>query len=276
MKKNLFICFLLWLATDLLAQSVIYTKEDSLFCMHTLDRLNENPKDGGEKIIQIAKSFLGRPYVAGTLEKEPEQLIVNFSELDCTTFVESVLALSQRNTSFEDYTQNLRLLRYRRGIVLYTERLHYIADWIYENQKRGILKDVTSEMPGSKPLTLSLSFMSTHPNAYSALKGHSERISTIRDVETAINKRNIYSYLPKENMKQAASSIKNGDIIVFVTSIKGLDVTHMGIAYWRKNGDLTFIHASSLAKKVIINQCSLQEYLKTQKSCKGLWILRTF
>ena len=220
--------------------------------------------------------FLGKPYVGGTLEKEPEELIVNFSELDCTTFVESVLALSQKNSSFEDYMQNLRLIRYRNGKVLYTERLHYISDWIYENQKRGILKDVTAEMPSSKALALSLSFMSTHPNAYPALKGYNDRISKIKEVETAINRRNIYSYLPKENMQQGASSIKNGDIIVFVTSIKGLDVTHMGIAYWRNPTDLTFIHASSLAKKVIINQNSLQEYLKAQKSCKGLWVLRTF
>ena len=40
-------------------------------------------------------NFLKTPYVAHTLEvNEEEKLVVNFDEVDCTTFVEYVLALA--------------------------------------------------------------------------------------------------------------------------------------------------------------------------------------
>lgn len=48
-----------------------------------------------ELMIHTALFFRGTPYVASTLEKEPEGLVVNLRELDCTTFAETVLALSR-------------------------------------------------------------------------------------------------------------------------------------------------------------------------------------
>ena len=45
--------------------------------------------------MDIAKLFLGTPYVGKTLEQEGEEaLVINFRELDCTTFLENVVALS--------------------------------------------------------------------------------------------------------------------------------------------------------------------------------------
>ena len=89
------------------------------------------------------------------------------------------------------------------------------------------------------------------------------------DKEKEINLRPHY-YVPKQEIEKCSSGIKNGDILCFVTSIKGLDVTHVGIAYW-KDGQLTFIHASSSAKKVIIQASSLRDYAEGIKSCKGVW-----
>ena len=47
----------------------------------------------GELMTRTALLFLDKPYVASTLEKEPEGLVVNLRELDCTTFMETTLAL---------------------------------------------------------------------------------------------------------------------------------------------------------------------------------------
>jgi len=48
----------------------------------------------GNTVVAIGKSFLGTPYVAKTLEiGETEALVINFQGLDCTTFIENVLAL---------------------------------------------------------------------------------------------------------------------------------------------------------------------------------------
>ncbi|MDE5657151.1 MAG: DUF1460 domain-containing protein, partial [Muribaculaceae bacterium] len=51
-------------------------------------------KTPGERTADIAMRFAGTPYVAHTLEGTPEMLTVNLDELDCTTFVETVMALS--------------------------------------------------------------------------------------------------------------------------------------------------------------------------------------
>ena len=58
-------------------------------------------------------------------------------------------------------------------------------------------------------------------------------------------------------------------ILAFVTSIKGLDVTHTGFAF-QKDGELTFIHASSAKNKVIIDSSTISEYCNNQKSCTGI------
>lgn len=62
-----------------------------------------------ELMIHTALFFRGTPYVASTLEKEPEGLVVNLQELDCTTFAETVLALSrtlrEENPTFENFVR---------------------------------------------------------------------------------------------------------------------------------------------------------------------------
>ncbi|WP_297904996.1 N-acetylmuramoyl-L-alanine amidase-like domain-containing protein [uncultured Parabacteroides sp.] len=229
-----------------------------------------------ELMIHTALFFRETPYVASTLEREPEGLVVNLRELDCTTFAETVLALSRtmqgENTSFESFCENLRYLRYREGTIRdYTDRLHYMTDWFYENERKGIVRDIGQEIGGIL-LPLELSFISTHPNSYKQLKSHPELIRKIANKEKEINRRSYY-YVPKGKIDKCSSGIKNGDILCFVTSIKGLDVTHVGIAYW-KEGRLTFIHASSSARKVIIQESSLRDYAEGIKSCKGILIAR--
>ena len=42
----------------------------------------------GDLMVETARFFLGTPYVAGTLEEEPETLVINLHGLDCMTLVE--------------------------------------------------------------------------------------------------------------------------------------------------------------------------------------------
>ena len=62
-------------------------------------------------------------------------------------------------------------------------------------------------------------------------------------------------------------------IIAFTTSINGLDVTHTGFAY-QKDGELTFIHASSAKNKVIIDSLTLSDYCNLQKSSTGIIVAK--
>jgi hypothetical protein len=58
-----------------------------------------------------------------------------------------------------------------------------------------------------------------------------------------------------------------------VTDIEGLDVSHAGIVC-REKGMVTFIHASSTAKKVIVNPQSISTYVGNIKRNTGLMIVR--
>src|SRR5690606_20906657 len=93
-------------------------------------------------MVAVGKSFMGIPYVAKTLEVgETESLVVNLQGLDCTTFVENVLAfglmLRNHKTDFDSYIQYLETIRYKDGkLDGYASRLHYFSEWIANNEKK--------------------------------------------------------------------------------------------------------------------------------------------
>ena len=280
-KKWLSVCLLLFWTLALNAQQTerraYYTPEDKVIFQRYIDTMQSKcTLPMNELMIQTALFFEGTPYVASTLEKESEGLVINLRELDCTTFMETVLALCRtlkgNHHTFEAYCDHLQYLRYRHGTITdYTDRLHYMADWFYENERKGIVKNIAQTI-GGEPLTLNLSFISTHPDSYKQLKGHPELVQKMEQKEREINQRSHY-YLPKENINTHSSGIQDGDILCFATTVKGLDVTHVALAYWRE-GELRFIHASLSAMKVIVQNGSLQDYANNIKSCKGLLIAR--
>lgn len=258
--------------------SVIFLTEDiDIFNRYLCAMDDKKELSFNHLIIETALFLKGTPYVASTLESEKEQLIVNLRGLDCTTFVENVIALAYtvkgNDPSFTHFCDYLRVLRYRnRCISDYTDWLHYFSDWIYENERAGFVKDMTRQMGGISHL-LHLSFMSSHPENYPALKKHPEFIETMRLKEQEISARDVYAIIPKANIDDFSEAIRDGDIVCFVTNIEGLDVTHVGFAY-RRDGILTFIHASSIAKEVIIDPKSLRQYAENVASTVGVMIVR--
>jgi hypothetical protein len=261
-----------------LTERIDYTDEDRAIwnqCMATLSDKKAFP--AGELAIETARCFLGKPYVASTIEKEPEQLVVNLRELDCTTFIETVVAatltMKEAAPSFDLFCAHLQQLRYREGVIGgYTDRLHYFSDWIFENGRKGLVRDMTQSV-GGRPLSLNLSFMSTHPDSYRQLKSRPEWVRAMQEKEQEISSRRVYAMIPSDRINDCADEIKNGDIVCFVTSINGLDMTHVGFAYWQ--GDtLKFIHASSAGKKVMMDERPLQDYALTVKTTRGIMIVR--
>lgn len=230
-------------------------------------------------ILSVAKSFLGIPYVSGTLEVGGEErLVVNTNELDCTTFVELSVArwltLQNDSVSFEKQVQNLR---YRDGVVDgYLSRLHYFTDWVAENARRGVWHEVRPEEGEHfwQCDTLTLSFMSRHPQSYPYLKANEWAVDSMRSIETRYADVPIY-YIGKEflNLPPEKLPIRDGDILALVTTIEGLDVTHLGIAVW-KGGKLHLMHASMTHEKVVIDERTLYDYLQTRRSCPGVRVVR--
>ena len=104
------------------------------------------------------------------------------------------------------------------------------------------------------------------------MKEHPELVARIAAKEKEINARPYY-YIPESDINKLAEGIKDGDIVCFVTTIKGLDISHVGIVC-RVGDELTFIHASTTQKKVIANDAPLQEYVESIKRNSGIMIVR--
>lgn len=233
-------------------------------------------------VSYFAKKFVGIPYVANTLEvNDEEQLVVNLRQMDCTTYVETVvsLALCVQNGQFtyQDYINALRNLRYRNGVIDgYGSRLHYFSDWIDNNENMGFVKEVQSPNPPFSAIqVLNLDFMSKHPHSYKALRISPYLVEEIRETEINLNGKKM-NYIPKSSLANTSllrKVIRNGDILAIVTNVKGLDIAHLGIALWRKDG-LHMLHASSKQGRVVEDNNTLRTYLNGNKSFLGIRVLR--
>ena len=198
-------------------QMALYGAEDVVVCERTFRQAADRGWDRlpmDQVVVAVGRTFIGLPYKAHTLERPGDEcLTVDFSGLDCTTFVESTLALARcirlHQPTFEAFVRELTGIRYRDGRVdQYPSRLHYFSDWIYEGGRQGRVADVTAAI-GGIPYPLTLSFMSTHSQAYPALR-NPDFVSAMQTIERTISART-YHYVPKGAIGAASGRIKPGD-----------------------------------------------------------------
>ena len=255
-------------------------KADSIRIVGLLKEGNALEKDVNI-VMFYARKFLGKPYVAYTLDQElEERLVVNTEGLDCTTYVENVMALTictkRKLTSFKDFCNVLAQVRYVGGKVAYTTRQHYFTYWISDNIKEALIADVDlPAAPLSQKRKPKVDYMTTHVSSYKMLNAHREWLPDIKKMEQVVNATS-FSYIPKEQLKDSgkySKYIKDGDIIGIVTNKAGLDISHVGFAVWHK-GQLHLMNASSLHKKVVDEPMTLYQYLQKQTSSVGIRVVR--
>ena len=259
------------------AQQVTYAPQDSI---NVCRLLRQAPPQVSP--LWFARKFKGVPYVAHTLEvNDREKLVVNTRQLDCTTLVETVAALTicshSQRLSWTDYLATLRSLRYRHGVIDgYPSRLHYFSDWIRDKVEMGLVSDVQSPNP---PFTavqqIAVGYMSEHPQSYKALKANPALVSVIRQQEQALTGQTA-RYIPKaevSNSQLMRQTIKDGDIIAITTSKSGLDIAHLGFAVWRQDG-LHLLNASQIHRKVVEEPMTLRYYLTKHPTFTGIRIVR--
>ncbi|WP_240509568.1 N-acetylmuramoyl-L-alanine amidase-like domain-containing protein [Geofilum rhodophaeum] len=278
----------------------------------------------GTGLIALGETFIGTPYVGATLESEgEEQVVVNLEEMDCTTFVEYVLALAaagvqpdelpQWRTYFEAerkavsgacphgavysdklavedkartvsreaepeaerrliFLEELEGYRYRGGTCEgYLSRLHYFSEWLLDNEQRGRLQ-ILRDLPGAEALQIDLHFMSTHPHLYPQLDRDSTLVNRLRTLELAQRGQQL-SYLPNAHIAAAEQHLQEGDILAFVSRVKGLDVSHTGLATFRE-GRLHLLHASTRNNQVEISPVPLSDYVKGMSGVRGILAAR--
>ena len=241
-------------------------------------QLKEKPKSW---MLWFGKKFIGVPYVGGTLDRaEEEKLVINTSELDCTTFVEIVTALTRcmsgnGKRDFSDFCRQLQHVRYINGEIAYEKRQHYFTVWISDNAEEGIVTDIQKNPPFTKVQHVSVSWMTIHQQSYKMLKNNAKRLQGIKALEEQISGKS-YRYIPKEQIVDSRlfrNTIHNGDILVMITNKKGLDTTHIGIASWHQDG-LHMLNASSIHKKVIDEPMLLRTYMMKHPSQIGIRVCR--
>lgn len=262
------------------ARGIICQRTDSVRIVSLLKEAAALKNKPASWMLWMGKKFVGVPYVAGTLDAmQEEQLVVNTRQLDCTTYVEMVAALSMcaknHETRFADFCHHLKHIRYIGGEVSYVKRQHYFTVWMDANEREGIVKNIAPNPPFTAVQTVNVNWMSTHQSSYKMLAAHPQWVAGIRKLEQSVNGKR-YRYIPKAQIANSAlyrNAIHDGDIIAIITNKKGLDTTHIGIASWHKDG-LHLLNASSIHKKVIDEPMTLRTYMQKHPVQIGIRVCR--
>lgn len=130
------------------------------YIQRELRRIHERVTSLGQRVEAVSELFLGVPYELGPLGEGPEgefdrDPLIRFDAFDCTTFVETVMALSLEN-DLDLGTQMLQNVRYKDGQIGYATRNHFTElDWVPNNVRAGYLRDITSDVAGRAAVEIS-------------------------------------------------------------------------------------------------------------------------
>lgn len=210
-------------------------------------------RDPEKRISFICKHFLNTPYkrtLIGGIDKK-ESFVIDLTGMDCFTFIDYVEAM-RLSGSFNEFKENLKIIRYKRGHVSYKSRKHFFTDWAY--YKKNTVIDITKKI-GSKAAIRVIKRLNLKDDKTLFLEGISPK------------KRIIY-YIPTQDINKIMDNLETGDYIGIYSEEKGLDVCHVGIYIKEKNKGL-FYHASSKKGKVV-----KESFLKYLEEKKGIVVLR--
>ncbi len=276
------------------AQDYITTSQDKALAQRLLNELHEKylsarisgePMETADLMVIAAKELIGVPYIAGTLDEDAstEKMRIYLTKTDCIIFVETCLNLArtvietgEESPSFGSFAANMARTRYRKDPPYsYSDRIHYTTEWI--RRQEGTLNDMTMEL-GGEINDHPISFMSAHPKSYKQLEDADNipraalDLKSIEEVEQELNKIPM-TQIPKARISSAAGGIRSGDIICFVSTVDGLDIAHVAIAYV-ENGRVGFIHASQSDGKVEIDGRTIEEYVSRRSNLSGIKVVR--
>jgi hypothetical protein len=204
-----------------------------------------------------------------------EGLHVDLEIFDCQSFIEYTVALAQArrmaSPSYEGFRNKVQNLRYRNGSVTYAARLHYFTSWIYEHEKKGLLKDMSKEL-GGDIFEKDVHYMSLKKDTFYGNMADPATFAAIRKIEKDLSAREKY-YIPKDKLATLESGIKDGDIIAITNAQGGMDIAHTGVAYWQ-GAHVHLLHASSETGFVVVTNEPLSDYLAVHRKHTGIMVAR--
>jgi hypothetical protein len=238
-------------------KEVINTGSWNITQLDTLLSRSSRISGTSARIDFLSGQFLSVPYKAATLigdQQTQEELVIDLAGVDCFTFIDYVEAL-RRSGSFAEFKENLRKVRYQKGMVDYRHRNHFFSDWVACNA--GFIVDVTAQV-GAGKAKQSGKMLNAAEGGKLLLPGIDQR------------KREI-AWIPSELVDDTVlSRLKTGDYLGIYTEQKDLDITHVGIVI-KKGAAILFRHASSQKKYRRVIDQDLKTYLLHKP---GMVILR--
>lgn len=271
-------------AKEQLPQSVTFKGKDKFDAVVTR-AVKENWRSlpMGQRVAKFGKALLGTKYVGYTLEIDDhtESPSVNFNGLDCWTFFETSLGLARMIEVDKpayapgDLLAEIEWTRYRGGVCTgnYLDRIHYLAEWWYDNEARGNIARVTRDVGPTIPLEgRKCQEMTVLWKSYRYLKNNPSLLPEMGRIEVRESSLP-FRYIPKDKVKAIEKNIQTGDIIGIVTKCTGGHCSHVGLAYRTEDGVCHFMHASSRKKEVILDR-SISGYLSAFKLDAGIIVAR--
>jgi hypothetical protein len=238
----------------------------------------------GMRIAMVGRSLINTPYKSYTLEidNHVEAPSVNFDGLDCWTFFETSLAFArmvgepQESWTPETFLKYIELDRYRGGHCdsTYLSRLHYLEEWFSDNNRRGMITDLTRDLGGVQ-VPHSADEMTINWRQYRYMAANPSLRVGIRDMEERVSALPMY-HIPKSRVAAIESQIRTGDVIGITTRDRdGIGTSHVGLAYRTPDGVLHFMHASSPHNygRVVLDS-RLSDYLYRYSTDTGIMVGR--
>lgn len=239
----------------------------------------------GERKVAVGRAMVGTRYKNYTLEidNRVEAPSVNFLGLDCWTFFEISLGFARMlNEPEENWTPErllhyIELDRYRGGQCTgeYLSRLHYLEDWLADNDRRGLVEDLTRSL-GGVSVPHSAREMSVGWRHYRYLAANRSLLGPLRQMEARVSSRPLYQ-IPKGRVASIEGKLRSGDIIGIVSrdGRRLFSTSHVGLALRAADGSLHFMHASAPRNygRVVIDS-RLSSYLYRYGSHSGILVAR--
>jgi hypothetical protein len=238
----------------------------------------------GERTAAVGQALVGTRYKHFTLEidNRVESPSVNFQGMDCWTFFETALGFArmlnepESNWTPERLLYYIELDRYRGGQCTgdYLSRLHYLEDWLYDNDRRGLVEDLTRELGGSS-VPHSAREMTVNWRHYRYLAANRSLLGPLGRMEANVSSRPLYQ-IPKSHVAKIEPKLRSGDIIGVLSRDGGrFSTAHVGLALRTGDGVLHFMHASSPRNygKVVVDD-ELSKYLYRYGSDSGILVAR--
>ncbi len=256
------------------------------------DRLVASAQEGnwkslpvGERTATVGRALVGTRYKSYTLEidNRVEAPSVNFTGMDCWTFYEIALGFARMlDESAENWTPErmlhyVELDRYRGGQCTgeYLSRLHYLEDWLADNDRRGLVEDLTRSL-GGVSVPHSAREMTVAWRHYRYLAANRSLLGPLRQMESRVSSRPLYQ-IPKSRVASIEGKLRSGDIIGIVSrdGRQLFSTSHVGLALRAADGSLHFMHASSPRNygRVVVDS-TLSSYLNRYRSDSGILVAR--